>query len=284
MIHACPKHPTPQASCYKNCGCRCAPCLALRGRQTKTRRHLASVGYRENIDVEPIALHVEELRQTMAVMEIAHTAGLSHDAVRRIHLRCNPKVSRRVARALLAVEPLAIEEQGIGIVNGCGTRRRLQALQAIGWTSVDVAAAMGVSHRTVSRWLRAKRVSASTRAAVAMVYEEMRYSVPPERTSQERGAASRARNTAARNKWRAPGFWADGKIDDPTARPRKTEARNNDSDEMAEEVERMLGTDSAQGIASRLGYADYDSLATVLARGGHKRMAERLRAAKVVAA
>ncbi len=56
-----------------------------------------------------------------------------------------------------------------------------------------------------------------------------------------------------------------------------------DSSELALEVELMLGTDSGDSIARRLGYADLDSLATTLGRK-HKRLADRLRAEKEVAA
>ena len=47
-------------------------------------------------------------------------------------------------------------------------------------------------------------------------------------------------------------------------------------DHIAEETRYLLGTDSAQNIARRLGYKDADSLITTLQRWGHRDLATRL--------
>jgi hypothetical protein len=276
------RHPEPCPSCWANCGCRCDDCTAQRARQVKRRRHLNATGHREQVPIEPIAQHVNNLRRTMSVTEIATAAGVWHDTVRRVANRTHPTINRRHARALLAVEAAPLDEQKRGRVDGTGTRRRLQALHALGFTSTALAHELGTDVRTAWRLLHADGVYATTRAAVVVLYERLRHRTPPVENRYHAQAIARARNDAQRNGWPPPDRWDDAKIDDPAATPRATAVRpKRDSAETAEEVELMIGTDNAENIARRLGYADYDSLASVLKRGGHGRIADRLRAQKV---
>ena len=71
-------------------------------------------------------------------------------------------------------------------------------------------------------------------------------------------------------------------IDNPRARPALADGPLRHLGETPVEVERMLGTDSGNNIAKRLGYADVDSLATTIGRKD-KHLAQRLRRAKEVA-
>ena len=165
-----------------------------------------------------------------------------------------------------------------------GTRRRLQALSALGWDDATIGADMGITSHQVSALRRTTAtVRQDTAARVRAVYDARSMVLPPD-TWQ----AARNRTVAARRGWAPPLAWDDGLgphgIDNPAARPyRGAERGQRTYAEAAEETRALIGTCSAQEIARRLGYADYDSLASVLIRGGHKDLADRYRATKEVA-
>lgn len=110
-----------------------------------------------------------------------------------------------------------------GYVDATGTRRRLEALAALGWSARHIGLAMGrpaaSSRALVCTWKhRGRRViDARTAAQVASVYEQLR---------QSPGSNSVVRINALRTGFREPGAWAGVDIDDPEAR-----ASTDDEDE-----------------------------------------------------
>lgn len=110
---------------------------------------------------------------------------------------------RKLAR-LRAGRPLTISP--------AGTRRRLQALNRIGWPLEKVAQRTGTDRTTLSRIATGDHthVRLSTATAVRRVYSEL---------LTEDGPSKRTANRAARLGWAPPEAWTDARIDDPTARP-----------------------------------------------------------------
>lgn len=96
-------------------------------------------------------------------------------------------------------------------VDAVGTRRRLQALCALGWARQALADRLGVTARAVNYFLKAERVNASTALRVREVYDEL-WLTP--------GTSARARADAQRAGWASPLAWDDDEIDDPDASPR----------------------------------------------------------------
>jgi hypothetical protein len=98
-----------------------------------------------------------------------------------------------------------------------GAQRRLQALTAIGWSARALAGESGLYPTLIQviRNGRATYVHRSTHLAIVELYDRLWNQSPPMRTKDEKGAATRARQHAARQRWRPPMFWDDDLIDTP---------------------------------------------------------------------
>jgi hypothetical protein len=103
-----------------------------------------------------------------------------------------------------------------------GTRRRLQALIAVGHPPTTLAHRLGVATRVVARIIRGTTatVSPGLHVAVCDLYDRLWDVAPPERTLTERRAAAAARALAAGHGWPAPMGLDDNRIDDLAYRPR----------------------------------------------------------------
>lgn len=109
-------------------------------------------------------------------------------------------------------------------VPAVGTTRRLQSLFALGWTSTDIAARLGVGHARVGHLAttgKQDRVLRDTAAKVAAVYDELCMTIPqdPDEPPSPRHCRvhDRQRRIAARRGWAPPLAWDD--IDDPDEQP-----------------------------------------------------------------
>jgi hypothetical protein len=98
------------------------------------------------------------------------------------------------------------------LVDNTGTRRRLQALAAIGWSPRDLAERLGCEYTQVQhlRGPQYPRVTRSNAEKVAAVYEELQGTPGPSQHS---------RNWAEKFGWAPPQAWDDAAIDDPAAEP-----------------------------------------------------------------
>jgi len=101
-------------------------------------------------------------------------------------------------------------------IDATGTRRRVQALYALGWTWDALAAEMGVRKGSVWRLAHGahctdRGVYRETAAAVVALFERLCMTRP------EGWVADRARNVAIRNGWVPPLAWDN--IDDPSEQP-----------------------------------------------------------------
>lgn len=105
------------------------------------------------------------------------------------------------------------------IVDATGTRRRLQALAALGWSAREIAERHGLHRDTVRWWYRMPRVERATAVKVAAWYDEMSMMLPPMETSSERRSATTTRGQARAKGWPPPLAWDDDMIDDPNAAP-----------------------------------------------------------------
>lgn len=98
-----------------------------------------------------------------------------------------------------------------------GSRRRLRALQRLGWTSTAIAAEMGVTRNQIKQLMRRRTyTNRTTHEAVCAAYDRLSMRLPPESP-----AVRQLRAYAERRGWPPPLAWDDDEIDDPKARPRK---------------------------------------------------------------
>lgn len=106
------------------------------------------------------------------------------------------------------------------LIDVTGTRRRLQALVALGWTYRAIGERAGISlsgvHKAINRYTVIRREVAAKYAAV---YDELSMTLPPMDTRQQKRDANYARTVARKNGYLPPLVWDDATIDDPDAKP-----------------------------------------------------------------
>jgi hypothetical protein len=257
--HPQARHQHGTRTAYVKDRCRCTDCTAANTAASRivTRERIYG-RWHPYVDAGPVREHIAALRAAgIGVERIAHLAGLSLSHIRELaeHGHANSPETQRV-RPSTATRVLRI---GIGDasrapcsrVDATGTRRRLQALIAIGWPAELLAVQLGRRPNSLCRSMTGESVTARTAQDVAALYQRLWNCRPPRMTSEQRAAADAAQAQAAARGWLPPLAWDD--IDsDPTPPPAVADAsQRNDMDEIA--VERALAGD----------HITYDDLTTV---------------------
>ncbi len=149
---------------------------------------------------------------------IADAAGVSTMTVHAIVNGTTSQVGGATAAALLAVTPA---QAGLARVDAGGTRLRLRALQVMGHGSARVARAIGAREQTIQKVVRGDQqtVTAGLRQAVTWLYDRWWDKRAPERSPDERGAASAARHRAMIAGWCAGAGLDDAELDVPGYQP-----------------------------------------------------------------
>ena len=220
--------------------------------------------------------HVRALKaQGIGWAQVATLAGLPPGTVSKLlYGSGGSRPSRRIRpateAAILAVRPSLDVIDGRTIIDGTGTRRRLQALAWCGWPMARLSARLGNPGRQLETIMRrGERVRASTARAVRDLYDELWDQPPPEATRAEKSAAGAARNRARRAGYVPPAGWDDDAIDNPDARPAEGWERRDGKRRwgvLAEEAAELLDFGLDTGMAAeRLGVSK-STLTTTLAR------------------
>jgi len=247
-------------------------------RQDAARRaRLQAYGqWQPYVDARPARDHLYALsRAGIGWKRATELSGLSTGTVSKLLFgKAGRLPSRRIrpetAEAILAV-PLAPASLSQGaLVPADGTRRRLQALVAIGWPQSRLAGPLGMGASNFGTALGRKRVTAATARSVERLYDELWNRPPAEADQRSRISASRARNYARARGWAPPAAWDDDLMDDPDATPAEGWQRTEHSKRPAAEVAEDAADLERQGcsrehIAMRLGM-DRKSLERALYR------------------
>lgn len=221
--HTCPpdhKHGLT-STCYVVHLCGCRACMDGNARRRRDRYRLLAYGRYQDAHqpIEPIRQHLQALVDTGMIPErIAISAGVGGATVRRL---LNSETARFVtgatARKLLAVTPDSSTLAAQGRVNGRGTRRRLQALAAIGWNHHEIARRLGYPRWKVNKALESAYVDIRVHDDIAALYDELWDQQPPTHTRAQRVGRSYALTVARRHGWLPPLAWDD--IDTDPAPP-----------------------------------------------------------------
>lgn len=225
-LHPRAQHQHGTYPAYKRDGCRCLPCRDAASNYAGARARQVAYGrWAPYVDAEPAREHLQKLSQAgIGWRTAARRAGLDKNTVRHL-LYGQPargvsptrRIRPKTERAILAVQPRRIPAGAH--VEALGTRRRLQALVAAGWSQAKLARHLDLTDSQLSRTLHTATVLESTRAAVALLYDQIAFTDPPRDTHRDRIAYSRARRHAATQGWAPPPAWFLGGIDDPDAAP-----------------------------------------------------------------
>jgi hypothetical protein len=232
----------------KDC-CRCPHCTAANTAASRAVARERIYGrWHPYVDAGPIREHIAALRAAgIGVERIAELGGLSVNHVRQLaeHGRDGLPTTQRVrpstAARVLGIDIDDANRAPHSRVDATGTRRRLQALMATGWTVELLAAELGRRSNTLHRSMASASVTARTAHEVAGVYERLCNATPPLATSDQRAAADAARAHAATQGWLPPLAWDDIDTDTTASAPTAGPSQRNDIDEIA--VERALAGD-----------------------------------------
>lgn len=210
--------------------CRCTPCMQACRRYERQRRRLMAYGqWQPYVDAEPVRQHVEKLRAFgLSWMRVAELSGVPRGSVSKLVYGDGPRgmaPSKRMrpknVAAILALEPNEDILPDGALVDGTGTRRRLTALVAVGWSQSRLAERLGMDSTNLNRLLLKVEgpVRCSTARATRALYDELWNQQPPQDQHRQKISANRARNYARDRGWAPPMAWDDDTIDDPRARP-----------------------------------------------------------------
>lgn len=212
----------PSRSRYVS-GCRCAGCTAENRAYNEhhKRQQLYGRPTTDLVDAGPVREHVARLVEAgMGTRTIAGAAGLGRNVVTNLlhgrPSRGNPPTARLrpdTARALLSVAPALA---GKALVDASGSRRRLRALVARGWTMTRLAEGLGMKVSNLAPLVSGTGEAQVTQAfaeRVRALYEDLWDAEPPCDNSAQRGAVSRARKLAAERGWPPPAAWDDDLLD-----------------------------------------------------------------------
>jgi transcriptional regulator with XRE-family HTH domain len=196
-----------------------------------TRARLRAYGIAAYVDAGPARARVREFGEVgIGWRRVAMLAGL-HAAVvskllygdpRRGQAPCK-RIRPETAAKILALEVSAeLVAEGTPI-DATGTKRRVHALVACGWSQQKLAARLGMAGSNFHLCITSERVTAGTARKIAALYDELWDQPPPESTQHEKVAASRSRRHARERGWPPPMAWDDDTIDDPDAEPEGTD-------------------------------------------------------------
>jgi hypothetical protein len=211
-------------------------------------------------DAEPVRRHIRTLYAAgFTDRRIAALAGLAPETVstftRPINRPGNRKGVKRTCTISVATKILAVRAEEVlpGLVDTTATRRRIQALIAIGWPIEHIARHIGVTGNHLRLAMGRPRVYGRTAQAVTDAYNELK-GKRPHRSGVDRVEANKARRRAEANRWPKPAYWADRMdvIDDPDFEPMYGVTKREIVAQDANELMRFSGLDRATA-AQRLG-------------------------------
>ncbi|SFF61759.1 helix-turn-helix domain-containing protein [Blastococcus tunisiensis] len=227
--------------------CRCADCTAANTAAGRAVHRAQTFGrWRPFVDAAPVREHLRALRAAgIGVEQIAMLAGLSTSHVRELAdpgRDGNPGIRRvrpETAHQVLRVRVDKANRAPRSHVVATGTRRRLRALIAVGWSQDELAARLGRSSAGLRRTMLSDAVTAQTAQDVSALYEQLWNLRPPQSTDDQRAAADAARAFAAERGWLPPLAWDD--IDTDPQHHADPVDTDGDLDEIA--IERALAGD-----------------------------------------
>lgn len=200
--------------------CPCKPCRATLLATKKRNRVRRESGRPGLIDAAPARTRLQQLQQTMSLLQIKAATGCDDCNLRQILDGTRTQIRRGTFHRILALKP--VPPSPGTYLDAVGTRRRIQALRAIGWSARALAEASGAGESVIERICGDQpTVRGVVAAKIQAVYVKLAHTPAPAGRS-----ATRAKNFATSQGWAPPGAWDDDTIDDPAAKPEFGEVLN----------------------------------------------------------
>lgn len=206
---------------YKMDRCRCyVCCFAVSEYRLRIERETRKGTWQPYVDAEPARQHVKALMAAgIGRRRVAELAGVTESCIVKLiwGQRGNPPSVRlrpANAAAILAI-PVMDSSKAPGMtVDATGTRRRIAALGAFGWSLTLQAAEIGWTVNNLHWLLHQDLVQRTTAEAMRGLYDKWSMTPPPASY-----ARTRVLLAARKNHWFQPLAWDDDSIDDPAAFP-----------------------------------------------------------------
>ncbi len=207
-------------------GCRCAPCTQANRQAEDHRARMKLYGqWRPYVDAGPAREHLRALAAAgIGWRRAAELAGVASGAVSKL-LYGGPGdrppsrgIRAETEQKLLAVRAAPESLSAGARTDAAGTRRRVQALVAAGYSQAILAERLGIQQSNF-QLATCDQVTAGTARAVRELYDELWDKPPNESGHRQKISVSRARNYARARDWALPLAWDDDAIDDPAAKP-----------------------------------------------------------------
>ncbi|MFD6400704.1 hypothetical protein [Nocardia sp. NPDC060249] len=181
-------------------------------------------GIPSKVNLDGVLAHVLWLRSIgFRDDAIAIAAGVSQRTIWNTRMQNYDTMLIEQASRIMSVTHVPVEAQNTLSVPVLGVRRRLQALQRIGYSNRHLGEHLGVTHQLVAQLPTRTHVKGATWLRVADLYEQLS-SVP--------GPSKKAREFGARNNFPSPMAWADLDIDHPDSKPVFDAAPSGEVDEV----------------------------------------------------
>ncbi|NUP46178.1 MAG: hypothetical protein HOW97_02520 [Catenulispora sp.] len=208
-------------------------------------------GIPNRVDATEARARLLEYRKTKGWVDIAAATGCSACHLRHIVSGRTQTINRATHNKIFNARLAPAPTRGL-YIDATGTRRRVQALQAIGRSQQFIAeAANTTQHRINVITLGAPRVRQKVADKIAAAYEQLAHQPVP-----DNHFTRRVRRHAAAQGWHGPDFWDDvDRIDDPDFNPDATIPRAR---QVAEDARWLLdGGLHRDHIAQRLGVSRF---------------------------
>ncbi|MFJ4925355.1 hypothetical protein [Streptomyces sp. NPDC088736] len=210
-------------TCYTDYACRLPECSErYRDWQRNRARAVADGTWQPFIDATPVREHLLKLYAAgLTPHRVSVLTGIDWNTI-RLYTQPAVKQGRGMTRRTTVefqAKILAVQAAPTlpGRVDPTGTRRRIQALSAIGWPLKELGPHIGIQPDNVRRILvRSQMVYGATAQATMTAYNELRDSRPRRHGVSKIGVARALRN-AKQHRWAPPKYWDQhpGAIDDP---------------------------------------------------------------------
>lgn len=197
-----------------------------KNRWARRRRRLIGYGqWQPFTDAEPARRHVLAIQASgMGLAGIAARTGVNRGSLDHLLYGSAPyppavQIRTENAEALLAYWPALDDYDERAVIDATGTRRRVQALAATGWSAKAIHQHIGIANPQTFERLRGRtKVTARLARAVRDLYDQV-----SAKTAEDYGVtpwlATRTRTYATKNRWAGPEAWDPDTIDDPDAYP-----------------------------------------------------------------
>lgn len=247
--HKQANHEHGTRACYVLDRCRCIPCSKGNSVAEIARERQKVYGrYDKYVSAARARTHCLHLMdQGMGLKQIAKQPGIAQGTLwKLVYGKRRADGTQVASKRILRTTEEAILAIGLTLasgarVEGTGTRRRLQALHAIGYPMAFLGRELHITniHRTVHGYDGGLVLKATADNTVEL-YD--RLSMTPNNPLEWRDkiAASRSRTYAKSHRWLPPLAWDDDQIDDPTHVPVVEQGEGDGFDE-ALVVRRLAG-------------------------------------------